>query len=106
MSYRFMRMLVFFDLPTETDADRREYRRFRKLLIRNGFIMLQESVYCKLLLNTTAQNTVAELLRRNRPAEGVVQMLTITEKQFAKMEFITGMYHHDVIDTDERLVEL
>ena len=106
MSYRFMRMLVFFDLPTETDADRREYRRFRKLLIRNGFIMLQESVYCKLLLNTTAQNTVAELLRRNRPAEGVVQMLTITEKQFTKMEFITGMYHHDVIDTDERLVEL
>ena len=106
MSYRFMRMLVFFDLPTETDAERREYRRFRKLLIRNGFLMLQESVYCKLLLNSTAQTSMAELLRKNRPPQGIVQMLTITEKQFAKMEYITGEWHSDVIDTDERLVEL
>lgn len=101
-----MRMLVFFDLPTETAADRREYRRFRKLLIRNGFLMLQESVYCKLLLNSTAQTAAAELLRKNHPPQGIVQILTVTEKQFAKMEFITGEYHSDVIDTDERLVEL
>ena len=101
-----MRMLVFFDLPTETEADRREYRRFRKLLIGNGFLMLQESVYCKLLLNSTAQSAMTELLRRNRPPEGIVQMLTITEKQFAKMEYITGSWHSDVIDSDERLVEL
>lgn len=106
MSYRFMRMLVFFDLPTETDADRREYRRFRKLLIRNGFLMLQESVYCKLLLNSTAQASITELLRRSRPAQGVVQLLTVTEKQFSKMEFITGTRCSDVIDSDERLVEL
>lgn len=101
-----MRMLVFFDLPTETEADRREYRRFSKLLIGNGFLMLQESVYCKLLLNSTAQAAMAELLRRNRPPEGIVQMLTITEKQFAKMEYITGAWSSDVIDSDERLVEL
>ena len=101
-----MRMLVFFDLPTETDTDRREYRRFRKLLIRNGFLMLQESVYCKLLLNATAQAAMTELLRKNHPARGVVQILSVTEKQFAKMEFISGTCHSDVIDTDERLVEL
>ena len=106
MSYRFMRMLVFFDLPTETAADRRVYRRFRKLLIGNGFLMLQESVYCKLLLNSTAQNAMTELLRRNRPPAGTVQILTVTEKQFAKMEYITGSMQSDVIDTDERLVEL
>ena len=106
MSYRFMRMLVFFDLPTETAADRRVYRRFRKMLITNGFLMLQESVYCKLLLNSTAQAAMTELLRRNHPPEGIVQILTVTEKQFAKMEYITGSWKNDVIDTDERLVEL
>ena len=106
MSFRFMRMLVFFDLPTETEANRREYRRFRKLLIGNGFLMLQESVYCKLLLNSTAQSAMTELLRRNRPPEGIVQILTITEKQFSKIEYLTGSWHSDVIDTDERLVEL
>ena len=106
MSYRFMRMLVFFDLPTETEANRREYRRFRKLLIGNGFLMLQESVYCKLLLNSTAQSTMTELLRKNHPPEGIVQILTVTEKQFSKIEYITGRWQSDVIDTDERLVEL
>ena len=45
MSYRFMRMIVFFDLPTKTTADLREYRKFRKLLITNGFVMMQTSVY-------------------------------------------------------------
>ena len=106
MSYRFMRMLVFFDLPTDTASDRREYRRFRTLLLRNGFLMLQESVYCKLLLNATTQETVISLIRAKRPAKGIVQLLTVTEKQFAKMEYVTGEKCSDVIDTDERLVEL
>lgn len=101
-----MRMMVFFDLPTESGADRREYRRFRKLLIKNGFLMLQESVYCKLLLNSTAQATMTELLRRHRPPSGIVQVMTVTEKQFSKIEYITGTAHSDVVDTDERLVEL
>lgn len=40
-NFRFMRMIVFFDLPTITTEDRRNYRLFRKMLIKNGFIMLQ-----------------------------------------------------------------
>ena len=101
-----MRMLVFFDLPTDTVSDRREYRRFRKMLIRSGFLMLQESVYCKLLMNASAQKLMAEQIRRERPKKGIVQLLTITEKQFSRMEFITGEWHSDVIDSDERLVEV
>ena len=46
-----MRILVFFDLPTETSKDRKIYSKFRKFLIKEGFIMMQESVYSKLALN-------------------------------------------------------
>lgn len=106
MSYRFMRMIVFFDLPTETADDRRHYRSFRKGLIRQGFIMMQESVYCKLLLNSTADQLAREAIRKARPPKGIVQMMTITEKQFAKIEFLTGTSHSDVISTDERIIEL
>ena len=101
-----MRMLVFFDLPTETAADRRNYRRFRKMLIQNGFLMMQESVYCRMLLNQTVEEAVAAVIRRNKPPEGLVQLLTITEKQFARMEYICGEAKHEVLDTDERLVIL
>lgn len=106
MSYRFMRMIVFFDLPTETAEDRRTYRRFRSGLIKNGFIMMQESVYCKLLLNATADQTARETIRKLRPTSGIVQIMTITEKQFSKIEYLTGEFHTDIISTDERTVIL
>ena len=101
-----MRMLVFFDLPTETTEDRRNYTTFRKLLICNGFIMMQESVYCKLLMNSTAEQSITQILRRNRPPKGIVQMLTITEKQFSNMEFLTGQFQSETLDSDERMVVL
>lgn len=106
MSYRFMRIIVFFDLSTETAADRREYRTFRKLLIKNGFVMMQESVYCRMVLNGSVQKSVFDVIRKNKPKKGIVQMLTVTEKQFASMAYITGASKTDVIDTDERLVIL
>lgn len=106
MSYRFMRMLVFFDLPTETAEDRRAYRRFRSGLIKNGFIMMQESVYCKLLLNTTADQAAREAVRKLRPPSGLVQIMTITEKQFSRIEYLTGQFQTDIISTDERTVVL
>lgn len=106
MSYRFMRIIVFFDLSTETAADRREYRAFRKLLIKNGFVMMQESVYCRMVLNGSVQKSVFDIIRKNKPKKGIVQMLTVTEKQFASMAYITGASKTDVIDTDERLVIL
>ncbi len=106
MSYRFMRMVVFFDLPTETAAERREYSRFRRLLVKNGFLMMQESVYCRMVLNATSLKTVTDILRKGKPASGLVQLLTVTEKQFAGMTYLTGSHHSDVVDSDERVVIL
>lgn len=101
-----MRMIVFFDLPTETNEDRRNYRKFRKALIKNGFIMLQESVYCKMMTTPSVENSVKNMIVANKPARGIVQTLTVTEKQFVKMEFIVGESSSDIIDSDERLVIL
>ena len=106
MSYRFMRVLVFFDLPTITLENKREYRKFRKLLIQNGFMMMQESVYCRMLLNQSAGKAVTDIIRKNRPPQGIVQVMTVTEKQFAAMEYITGEHQSEVIESDERLIIL
>ena len=101
-----MRIIVFFDLPTLTDKDRREYRKFRKLLITNGFVMMQESVYTRMVLNQSIQKSLIELLQKNRPAAGLVQALIITEKQFSKTVNIAGSFQSDVVDSDERLIFL
>ena len=59
-----MRIIVFFDLPTETNEDKRAYRHFRKALIKDGFIMMQESVYTKLMTTPSVENSVKNLIRK------------------------------------------
>ena len=106
MNYRYMRILLFFDLPVTTSSDRHEYHAFHRYLIKSGFMMLQESVYCKLALNTSAVQAVIANLYKNKPPEGLIQVLTITEKQYSRMEYILGEYQSEIIDTDERLIIL
>ena len=101
-----MRVLVFFDLPVITSENRRAYSKFRKFLLKNGFMMLQESVYCKLALNGTAVNAIVDNVHKNKLEEGLIQLLTVTEKQYAKMDIIIGEVKSEVLDSDERLVVL
>ncbi len=102
-----MRLLVFFDLPVETARQRKQYRLFRKHLIKEGYLMLQESVYAKLVVNDNAANSAVARLRKNRPSEGLVQVLQVTEKQFATMVYITGSRGaYDEIDTMEEFLVL
>lgn len=104
--FRFMRMMVFFDLPTLTTEDKRNYRQFRKILIKNGFIMMQESVYCKMMTSPSMENSIKNLIHNNKPPKGLVQALTITEKQFVKMDYVVGENTSDIIDSEERLIIL
>lgn len=106
MSYRYMRIMVLFDLPVLTEKQRRDYREFRKYLLKAGFFMMQESAYCKLVQNAGVADVVQESIRKNKPGEGLVQILRVTEKQFAKMEYVVGENKSLVLDTDERLVIL
>lgn len=100
-----MRVIVFFDLPTEKESDKRAYRKFRRFLIKEGFMMMQESVYSKLALNYTGVYKILDDIIKNNPGRGSVQVLTVTEKQFSKIEIITGEKKKDnIIDSDERLI--
>lgn len=101
-----MRILVMFDLPVGTESERKDYRLFRKYLIKSGFLMLQESVYCKIAQNTTVADAIIANVRKNGPDDGLVQVLKITEKQYSRMEYIVGESKSDVLDSDERLVVL
>ena len=101
-----MRVIVFFDLPVVTGEERKAYIQFRKFLLKSGFMMVQESVYCKLALNGSAVNSIIDNVRKNSPDKGLIQILTITEKQYSKMDMIIGNLKSEVLDSDERLVIL
>lgn len=80
MRDRVMRTIVFFDLPNVYAKDKRNYNMFRKFLLKEGFLMMQESVYSKIVLNQQQSQLLLERVRKNSPKKGLVQVLTITER--------------------------
>lgn len=104
--YRYMRTILFFDLPTLTSKQRKSYRDFVKKIKSIGFFMLQESVYSKMSINEQASEVAIRQAKAYIPSEGSVFALTITEKQFSSMDFLLGEYHTDILENDNRLVEL
>ncbi len=106
MSYRYMRMILMFDMPVDTAEERKTYRKFRNFLINEGFIMHQFSIYSKLLLNNTANNAMIERLKANNPKKGNITLLTVTEKQFSRMVYLNGNCNTSVANTDSRIVFL
>ncbi|MDE5655337.1 MAG: CRISPR-associated endonuclease Cas2 [Clostridia bacterium] len=101
-----MRMLLFFDLPTDTFKQKRDYRLFRKALINDGFYMLQESVYCKMVINRSNADLTKARVKKICPIEGNVMLLCITEKQFASIELLCGSFDSKVISSEDRLIIL
>ncbi|MGL5416720.1 MAG: CRISPR-associated endonuclease Cas2 [Clostridium sp.] len=106
MSYRYMRVIVFFDLPNVSYAEHKEYTRFRKFLINEGFIMMQESIYTKLAINSSSAKLIQEKVKKNKTKKGIIQMMVITEKQFSGIEFIVGGGQSTVIDSTSRFIVL
>lgn len=98
--------MVFFDLPMLTDKDRREYNKFRKFLISHGFIMMQKSVYTKLVINNVTSLAVKKKVSENIPPSGLVELLEVTENQFSRIEYLVGCEQSSVIDCIDRIVEL
>ncbi len=101
-----MRLMVFFDLPTATSENRRNYRRIRNDLILNGFFMLQESVYCRMVINEAMAKSVVARIESFKPPQGMVCAMIITEKQFSGISFIVGDMKSDVVTTEQSLVIL
>lgn len=106
MSFRYMRLFVMFDLPVETSAQKRQYRRFRKFLIEKGFIMEQYSIYSKLVLNHSVASSYQKQLRANLPPQGNIQMLIITEKQYSDIVVLRGEKQTNIESSTERKVIL
>lgn len=88
--YRTMWVLVFFDLPTETKAERKRYAKFRKDLLNDGFAMVQLSIYARHCASAENAKVHIRRVRAILPVEGKVCMLTVTDKQFGNMETYHG----------------
>ena len=103
---RAMRLLIMFDLPSVKKTDLRHYRKWHDFLVRTGFIMMTESVYSRLVINKSVSQSLRKLVSDNLPPKGDVQLLEITERQFASIEYLLGTAKSNVVTSAERYVEI
>lgn len=88
--YRIMWVLVFFDLPTVTQQDKKAYALFRKKLQNDGFTMFQFSIYVRHCASSENATVHIKRVKAMLPDFGKVGVLCITDKQFANIELFFG----------------
>lgn len=95
-----------FDLPVELEEEKRAYRDFRKNLIKEGFIMMQYSVYVRTCPNREYGIRLENRIRKFAPTKGNVRLIMITEKQYEDMKMIVGSKNEQekTVGTERMLV--
>lgn len=102
-AYRIMWVLVFFDLPTDTKKDRKNYSRFRKNMMADGFQMFQFSIYLRHCSSRENTDVHIKRVKSILPPKGHVGIMCVTDKQFGMMEIFQGRNAVDVPDTTQQL---
>lgn len=88
--YRCMWVVALFDLPVDTKKARKAYARFRKGLLRDGFVQMQYSVYIRHCASEENATLHIQRVERMVPDDGEVRILTITDKQYERMRIFWG----------------
>ncbi len=101
--YRIMWVFVFFDLPTETKKDRKNYVKFRKSLEQDGFTMFQYSIYIRHCASRENAEVHIKRVQRSLPPLGNVCILQLTDKQFGMIELFVGRKEVEKPQTPQQL---
>lgn len=88
--YRFVWVLTLFDLPVDTKQARKEYARFRKFLLKDGFQQMQYSVYTRYCPSYENAHVHIRRVAGHVPPDGEVRIIVITDKQFERMRIFQG----------------
>lgn len=85
-----MRIIVMFDLPVVTEKERKVATKFRNFLLKDGYIMMQYSVYSRICKNNDDMQKHINRLRINIPVQGNIRLLQVTENQYNNMLMLCG----------------
>ena len=89
-AYHIMWLFVFFDLPTNTKKQRKNAASFRKSLEKDGFTMMQYSVYIRHCASKESRDVHTNRVKSFVPTEGKVSILSVTDKQYGDIHNFWG----------------
>lgn len=98
-----MWLFVFFDLPTNTKTERRHAAQFRKLLVKDGFSMMQYSVYVRHCASKESMDVHVKRVRSFVPKAGLISILSVTDKQYGEIINYWGKIEAERMTTPQQL---
>ncbi len=102
-AYHIMWLFVFFDLPTTTKKERKDAALFRKALEKDGFTMMQYSVYIRHCPSKENMNVHIARVRASMPPSGLTSILSVTDKQFGEIQNFWGKVERAKLTTPQQL---
>lgn len=99
-----MWLFVFFDLPVMTKPERRTATRFRNFLLKDGYMMIQFSVYARICNGQERIDKHMRRLQGSIPEKGSVRVMQITDKQYERMKILVGNCQKNEKTKAEQLV--
>jgi CRISPR-associated protein Cas2 len=98
-----MWVIVMFDLPTDTSEARKQYTIFREHLLKDGFTMMQYSVYKRHCASEENAEVHVQRIKAELPPDGEVRIIKITDKQFGRMQVFYGNFRTETELPPEQL---
>lgn len=102
-AYHIMWLFVFFDLPVMTKKQRKDAANFRKNLEKDGFSMLQFSVYIRHCPSKESMEVHIRRVKQIIPVSGRVSIVKITDKQFSDIVNFSGKEREMLPETPRQL---
>lgn len=102
-AYHIMWLFVFFDLPNNTKKERKDAAHFRKALEKDGFSMMQYSVYIRHCPSRENMNVHIARVKASMPPSGLTSILSVTDKQFGEIQNFWGKVEQAKLTTPQQL---
>lgn len=104
-AYHVMWLFVFFDLPVITQKERKVATSFRKNLMKDGFVMMQYSVYIRHCASYESQSVHIKRVKSFIPETGMVSVLSVTDKQYGNIKNFWGKDKRKKVHTEPLQLE-
>lgn len=98
-----MWLFVFFDLPATTKTERRSAALFRKNLEKDGFSMMQYSVYTRHCASRESMEVHTKRVRGFLAPSGKVSILSVTDKQYGEITNFWGKIESRRLEIPQQL---
>ena len=102
---KYMWLFVMFDLPSKLKHEKKTASQFRRFLLNDGYIMLQFSVYARIVRGDERIKKHLKKVNEQIPPRGNIKVLQITDMQYGRMLHLVNGKNEEKNEQSEQITK-